>query len=67
MTFSWWHALIVLLPILPNFWSIWHIWNHSFQTDQRKMIWLVIAVFIPVIGGLLYIFFGRSKALPRDS
>ena len=55
MTFAWWHVLVALIPILPNLWSIWHIWNHRFSSFQQKAIWLVIAVFLPVLGGLIYI------------
>lgn len=62
MTFAWWHVLVALIPILPNFWSIWHIWNHRFSSFQQKAIWLVIAVFLPVLGGLIYIFAGRKHA-----
>lgn len=65
MTFSWWHALLWLIPILPNFWSIWDIWNHSFITPERRMYWLLLAVFVPVLGGLIYIFAGRKQAMPR--
>lgn len=67
MTFAWWHTLIILLPMLPTFWSIWHIWNHSFITFQRKMLWLAFVVFVPVIGGLVYIVWGRGQAMPLNS
>lgn len=63
MTFAWWHGVIALIPILPNFWSIWDIWNHDFRPPERRMYWLLAAVFLPVIGGLLYIFIGRKQAI----
>ena len=62
MTFAWWHVLVALIPILPNLWSIWHIWNHRFSSFQQKAVCLVIAVFLPVLGGLIYIFAGRRLA-----
>ena len=63
MVFAWWHILVALIPILPNLWSLWHIWSHDFGGEfQKKVIWLLIAVFVPVLGGLLYIFIGRHKA-----
>lgn len=64
MSFSWWHVLVALIPILPNFWSIWDIWNHSFPTPERRMGRLLLAVFAPVLGGLIYILFGRKQAMP---
>lgn len=65
LTFSWWHILILLVPMLPTYWSIWHIWNHSFITQEKKILWLVFVVFVPVIGGIIYIFAGRRQAMPK--
>ncbi len=65
MSFEWWHVLVALIPILPNFWSIWDIWNHSFSTPERRMYWLLLAVFVPVLGGIIYILLGRKQALPK--
>lgn len=65
MTFAWWHVLVVLVPILPNLYSIWHIWTHSFKPPEKRFYWLALAVFVPVLGGLIYIFYGRKQALPE--
>ena len=62
MTFAWWHLILALIPILPNLWSIWDIWTHSFKDYQQKILWLIIAVFLPVLGALLYLCFGYKKA-----
>ena len=64
MSFSWWHVFVWLLPMLPTFWSIWHIWNHEFADWQKKVLWLCLVVFVPVLGGIIYIFTGRRYALP---
>jgi hypothetical protein len=55
-------AAILLLPIVPALWSIWHIFHHEFRSPQEKMAWLGVAVFIPVLGGLAYILWGRKHA-----
>ena len=66
MTFAWWHVLVALLPVLPAFLCIWHIWTHSFGGDfQKKVLWLVLVVFLPVVGWLLYALVGRKKAGTR--
>lgn len=65
MTFAWWHVLVAFIPILPNFWSIWDIWHHSFPTAEQRMCWLLLVVFVPLLGGLIYIFTGRKQAMPR--
>lgn len=67
LTFAWWHVLVALLPMAPTFWSIWHIWNHEFVTMGRKMAWLALVVLVPVVGGIIYIFTGRKRAMPLDS
>lgn len=62
MTFAWWHIPLVLLPMLPTLWSIMHIWRHQFSGPQQRSLWLLLVVFVPVLGGLIYIFTGRRKA-----
>lgn len=64
MTFAWWHAFLWLLPLAPTFWSIWHIWRHDFADPARRMLWLCLVVFLPVLGGVIYIFTGRREARP---
>lgn len=66
MTFAWWHVFVWLLPMLPTFWSIWHIWTHAFADYQTRMLWLVFVVFVPVIGGIIYIILGRKRALDKS-
>ncbi len=58
----WWHYLILALPILPNLYSIWHIRSHYFADEQQKSLWFLLAVFVPVIGGIVYLLIGRKKA-----
>ncbi len=65
MQLPWWAFILLALPILPNMWSIWHVHNNEFPTFQEKALWFVTAVFIPVLGGLAYIFFGRRRIKPR--
>lgn len=67
MTFAWWHVFFFILPILPNLWSIWHILNHAFATPETRMYWLLLAIFVPVFGGIVYIIYGRPASLPRSS
>ena len=53
--------VLLLIPILPNLWSIWHVFHCDFPTPQEKMGWVAAAIFLPVLGGLLYIFWGRKR------
>lgn len=53
---------LLSLPILPNLWAIWHAFHVTFPTDQEKMVWIALGVFVPVLGGLIYLFWGRKRA-----
>lgn len=52
---------LLVLPILPNILAIWHVFPREFPTPQEKMAWLALAVFLPVIGGLVYWIMGRKR------
>ena len=64
---QWWHWLVLALPILPNLWSIWHVRARTFPTEQEKSLWFLLAIFIPVLGGIIYIFWGRRRACPTPN
>lgn len=50
------------LPILPNLWAIWDSFQSDFDTHQEKMVWIAVSVFVPVLGGLAYLIWGRKRA-----
>lgn len=54
--------VLLALPILPNLWAIWHSFHAEFATHQEKMVWLAVNIFVPVLGGLVYLFWGRKRA-----
>lgn len=54
--------LLMGLPAIPNLFGIWHAWNRVFPTQQERLIWLGVCVFVPVIGGLAYLLFGMRRA-----
>ncbi len=56
------YLALFLVPIVPNLWSIWHVYNRDFPSVQEKMIWIGIAIFIPVLGGLGYLLFGMRRS-----
>ncbi len=58
----WWHFVLLALPMVPNLYSIWHIRTHYFADEQQKSLWFLLAVFVPVIGGIVYLAVGRKKA-----
>ncbi|WP_420842828.1 PLD nuclease N-terminal domain-containing protein [Desulfovibrio mangrovi] len=57
--------LALALPILPNLWCIWHAYGHEFSTPAEKYGWMLAGVFVPVLGGVVYLLFGwrRTRGL----
>lgn len=56
-----WLFLVLALPVVVNFWAIQHAFYRQFPTIQEKMVWLCLAVFVPLLGGLIYFFVGRKR------
>lgn len=54
-------GILLLIPILPNLWSIWHVFRCDFPSSQEKLGWLFAAIFLPLLGGLAYIIWGRKR------
>ncbi|NMC47838.1 MAG: PLDc_N domain-containing protein [Desulfovibrio sp.] len=54
-------SILAFLPAIPNLWAIWHCFRREFPTPAEKMTWLGVAVFVPVLGGLAYLVFGRKR------
>jgi hypothetical protein len=57
------HTLIVilLLPIVFTFWAIVDLAYRDFGSLRKKAIWGVFIVFVPYIGGPVYLIFGRRQ------
>jgi hypothetical protein len=53
--------VLAVIPILPNLWCIYHAFNREFPTVAEKMAWIGLGVFVPVIGGLIYLIWGRKR------
>jgi len=56
-------VILLLVPIVPNLYAIWHAFHCDFKTTYEKPIWLLLAVFLPFVGGLIYIFCGRRRGV----
>ncbi|MHC1710850.1 MAG: PLDc N-terminal domain-containing protein [Solidesulfovibrio sp.] len=52
---------ILAVPILPNFIAIWHSFHREFPTHMEKMIWFLLAIFVPLLGGVVYLIWGRKR------
>lgn len=58
--------LLIGLFAIPNLFGIWHAFRRVFPTQQERLIWLGVCVFVPVIGGLAYLVFGLRRSRKWD-
>ena len=57
-----WEELILALPVL-NLWAICHAALRAFPSGpQERILWVMLAVFVPVLGGITYLVFGLKRA-----
>jgi len=54
-------VLILLLPMVPTFWAIVDVARRDFGTLKKKALWGAFIVFVPCLGGLVYLIFGRRQ------
>ncbi len=53
--------ILLLLPMIPTFWAIMDIAYKDFGSMQRKALWGALVIFVPCIGGIIYLFLGRKQ------
>lgn len=58
------YLILLAIPIIPNLWCIWNAFQREFPTVNEKMAWIGVGVFVPVLGGLAYLFIGRRRSRP---
>lgn len=55
---------LLMLPVVINLWAIYHAMRHNFPKDGERGLWVALAIFLPILGGLAYIIFGLRRSLP---
>jgi len=53
--------LIFILPIVPTFWAIIDVAYREFASMRTKALWGAFVVFVPCIGGIVYLIVGRRQ------
>lgn len=59
--------MIVIGPYLVNILALIDILRHEFEPHQNKLVWLLVTLFLPMIGGVLYFLIGRKSRLTKAS
>lgn len=57
--------LIVGLPALIVVGALIDILRSEFNPSQNKLIWVLVAILMPVIGAILYFAIGRSQRISK--
>ncbi len=55
---------LLMLPAILNLWAIWHAMNHTFPLEKERVLWVLAGIFLPFLGGLLYLIFGLKRSKP---
>ncbi len=56
---------LVFAPALLNLWGIWHAFRHDFPSPAERLLWIGLCVFVPFLGGAIYLLFGLRRAGER--
>ena len=44
-------------------WMLIHAITNKGLTDGEKIVWVLVVIFLPVLGSILYFFLGRPKGV----
>ena len=54
--------IFIIFTFILYFYILIDILKHEF-TGYNKIIWLLVIIFFPVLGAILYLVFGRSQRI----
>lgn len=57
---------LLLSPYIINIVALVDILRHEFDPHQNKLVWLLVTLFLPLIGGVLYFLIGRKSRLTKE-
>ncbi|MHC2990078.1 hypothetical protein OB13_00150 [Pontibacter sp. HJ8] len=49
------------IPAILWLWALIDLLTSEFENSINKLIWVLVIVFLPVLGALLYLFIGRKQ------
>lgn len=55
---------LLMLPAVLNLWTIWHAIKHTFPLEKERILWVLAGIFLPILGGILYLLFGLKRSKP---
>jgi len=58
--------IIILIPIFLWLFPLIDVLRNEFN-GNNKLIWVLVIMFIPFLGGILYLLIGRAQKIPKES
>lgn len=53
------------LPFLLVLFALIDILSSSFRDGNTKLIWVIVVIFVPLVGSILYFIIGRSQKIHK--
>jgi predicted Na+-dependent transporter len=54
---------LFLFPLLVSLLAVKDIFNNKAFNNNQKLLWIIVVILIPLVGAIIYFFFGKSKVL----
>ncbi len=54
---------LFLFPLLVSVLAVKDVFRNRLLSNNYKLIWIIIVIMIPLLGALVYFFFGKPKSL----
>jgi Phospholipase_D-nuclease N-terminal len=59
-------TLIILMPIFLWLFPLIDVLRNEFN-GNNKLIWFLVIMLIPFLGGIFYLLIGRAQKIPKES
>jgi hypothetical protein len=56
---------LVLVPLILSVWALIDILKSNFRESTNKIVWLLVVLFLPILGVILYFAIGRSQRMAQ--
>jgi hypothetical protein len=53
--------IIIFIPMILWLWALIDVLRSNFSDGTTKLIWLIVVIFIPFLGSVLYLALGRKQ------
>lgn len=55
--------LFLVIPLIIIAWALIDVLRSNFQNDSNKIIWVLVILFLPFLGSILYFIIGRKQRI----